>query len=217
MSDACREWRGELAATAAGRPDPAKQPGFVAHLDGCAHCRAELAELERVAATLRLVDPDRLADPPHPPATLADDVAVAVASVRRERVQASRWRSVLVGALAAAAAFLLLIGVVAVATRSDGPAGHHVAFATAPAGVEASADLTSTKWGTQVQLDVNGLAHDGDTYWLWLSTADGKRIAAGTFSGDGTVQMAAALPLDKAARIWVTDASNAVVLDARLD
>ena len=74
MSDACREWRGELAATAAGRPDPDKHSALVAHLDGCVHCREELAELERVAATLRLVDPDRLSNPPHPPATLADDV-----------------------------------------------------------------------------------------------------------------------------------------------
>ncbi len=65
-------------------------------------------------------------------------------------------------------------------------------------------------------LDVDGLAHDGDVYWLWLSTADGQRVAAGTFSGDGTVHMAAALPLGKAARIWVTDGNNAVVLDAQL-
>ena len=198
MSDACREWRGELAATAAGRPDPDKHPALVAHLDGCVHCRQELAELERVAATLRL------------------DVATAVASVRREPAQRSRWRTVAVGALAAAAAFLVMIGVVAVATRSSGPDAQHVAFAQAPPGVEASADLTPTEWGTQVALDVDGLAHDGDVYWLWLSTADGQRVAAGTFSGDGTVHMAAALPLGKAARIWVTDGNNAVVLDAQL-
>jgi hypothetical protein len=206
-----------MAATAAGRPDLEKHPGLVAHLDGCPHCREELLELERVAATLRLVDPDRLSNPPHPPATLANDVATAIASVRREHVQPSRWRSVVVGALAAAAAFLVMIGIVAVATRSDGgPGAQHVAFAQAPPGVEASADLTSTQWGTQVSLDVDGLAHDGDVYWLWLSTADGDRIAAGTFSGDGTVQLAAALPLDKAARIWVTDGKDAVVLDAQL-
>ena len=216
MSDACREWRGELAATAAGRPDPDKHPALVAHLDGCVHCREELAELERVAATLRLVDPDRLSNPPHPPATLANDVVTAVASVRREPAQRSRWRTVAVGALAAAAAFLVMIGVVAVATRSSGPDAQHVAFAQAPPGVEASADLTPTEWGTQVALDVDGLAHDGDVYWLWLSTADGQRVAAGTFSGDGTVHMAAALPLGKAARIWVTDGNNAVVLDAQL-
>ena len=216
MSDACREWRGELAATAAGRPDPDKHPALVAHLDGCVHCRQELAELERVAATLRLVDPDRLSNPPHPPATLANDVVTAVASVRREPAQRSRWRTVAVGALAAAAAFLVMLGVVAVATRSSGPDAQHVAFAQAPPGVEASADLTPTEWGTQVALDVDGLAHDGDVYWLWLSTADGQRVAAGTFSGDGTVHMAAALPLGKAARIWVTDGNNAVVLDAQL-
>ncbi|HTN79499.1 MAG TPA: anti-sigma factor [Acidimicrobiales bacterium] len=216
MSDACREWRGELAATAAGRPDPDKQAGLLAHLDGCPHCREELTELRRVATTLAIVDADRLSDPPHPPASLAGDVATAVAIERRHRARAARWRNVLVGALAAAAAFALMLGIVSVAGHGTGSVGQHVAFATAPPGVEASADLTAAKWGTQIQLSVDGLDHDGDVYWLWLSTSDGKRVAAGTFSGDGTMHMTAALPLDQAARVWVTDRSDAVVLDAQL-
>ncbi|WP_243731132.1 anti-sigma factor family protein [Modestobacter roseus] len=36
-----------------------------AHLEGCAACRAELAELTPVAARLADVDPDRLDEPPH--------------------------------------------------------------------------------------------------------------------------------------------------------
>ena len=67
MSD-CREWRGELAATAAGTTDPEKELAFTAHLDGCRHCRDELSELRRVASTLSLVDPERLVNPPRPPA-----------------------------------------------------------------------------------------------------------------------------------------------------
>ena len=216
MSDACREWRGDLAATAAGRPDPETQPGLQAHLDGCPHCREELGELQRVAASLHLVDAERLANPPQPPASLAGDVAAAIATVRRHRARSARWRNVLVGVVAAAAAFAVMLGIVAVANRGTGSVDQHVAFTTAPAGVEASADLSAADWGTQIQLSVDGLETDGDVYWLWLSTSDGKRIAAGTFSGDGTMRMTAALPLDQAARVWVTDRNNAVVLDAQL-
>ncbi len=217
MTDACREWRGELAATAAGRPDPEKQLGFTAHLDGCAHCREELGELKRVAATLERVDPERLANPARPPASLADDVADAVATLRRRKARSARWRNVFVAGLAAAAVFAVILSIVAVTVGSgDGPGGQHVAFSQVPPGVAASVDLTSADWGTQIELQVDGLGSDGDIYWLWLSTADGDRVAAGTFSGDGTVQMAAALPLSKAARVWVTDADDAVVLDAQL-
>ncbi len=106
--------------------------------------------------------------------------------------------------------------------RGDRRSGHgsktqYVAFSHAPAGVAASAELTPASWGTQIELEVAGLDGDNDIYWLWLSTEDGKRVAAGTFSGDGTVHMAAALPLDKAARVWVTNVDDAVVLDAQLD
>jgi hypothetical protein len=218
MSDACRDWRGELAATAAGQPDPDKQPGFGAHLDGCPQCREELRELGRVAATLWLVDPDRLANPPRPPVTLAQDVSDAVATVRRRKHQSARWRNVLVAGLAAAAVFAVILSIVAVTfDSSSDQTAQHVAFTSAPSGVAASADLVAADGGTQIQLKVDGLGPDGgdgDVYWLWLSTADGSRVAAGTFSGDGTMHMTAALPLDKTARVWVTDKSDAVVLDA---
>ncbi len=120
----------------------------------------------------------------------------------------------LVGGLAAAAVFAVILSIVAVTFDSSGDStAQHVAFTQAPAGVAASADLTAAEWGTQIQLQVAGLDGDGDIYWLWLSTDDGSRVAAGTFSGDGTMRMSAALPLDKAAHVWVTDKSDAVVLD----
>ena len=58
-------------------------------------------------------------------------------------------------------------------------------------------ELTEAAWGTQIALDVDGLgAEADDVYWLWLSVSDGDRVAAGTFRGDGHMQMSAALPLD---------------------
>jgi anti-sigma factor RsiW len=215
MSD-CREWRGELAATAAGAPDPDKQLALAAHLDGCRHCREELVELKRVASTLSLVDADRLANPPRPPASLAGDVVAAVAELRQQRAQSARWRNVLVSGLAAAAVFAVILSIVAVTVGKDGSGSQYVAFEQTPPGVAASVELSPASWGTAIELEVAGLDGDGDIYWLWLSTEDGERIAAGTFSGDGTVHMAAALPLDRAARVWVTNADDAVVLDTQL-
>ncbi len=215
MSD-CREWRGELAATAAGTSDPEKELAFRAHLDGCRHCRDELSELRRVAGTLSLVDPERLINPPRPPASLAGDVVAAVAEMRQRRSKSARWRSVFIGGLAAAAVFAVVLTIVAATVGGSGSKTQYVAFSQAPAGVAASAELTPASWGTQIELEVAGLDGDHDIYWLWLSTEDGDRVAAGTFSGDGTVQMAAALPLDQAARVWVTNVDDAVVLDAQL-
>ena len=87
VTDACRDWRNEIAATAAGRPDPVRATGLAAHLEGCPHCREELAELTPVAQALHLVDPDRLADPPAPPEGLGRSVVSAVAAVRRSEAR----------------------------------------------------------------------------------------------------------------------------------
>jgi hypothetical protein len=84
--------------------------------------------------------------------------------------------------------------------------------------VVASVELSETAWGTQIALDVDGLAAEtDDVYWLWLSTSDGDRVAAGTFRGDGHMQMSAALPLDDTRRVWVTDEADNVVFDAPVD
>jgi hypothetical protein len=112
----------------------------------------------------------------------------------------------------------VVAGVLALSTNRDGPDAQVVAFTTAPAGVVANVELSETAWGTQITLDVDGLASEtDDVYWLWLSASDGDRVAAGTFRGDGHMRMSAALPLDDAARVWVTDADDEVVLDATVD
>jgi hypothetical protein len=99
-------------------------------------------------------------------------------------------------------------------THSDD--GVRVDFPTA-ANVSAHATLRDREVGTEVDLDVAGLPDDG-YYWLWLTGDDGDRVAAGTFRGGShaeNVTMTAAIPLAEARRIWVTDADDAVVLDAR--
>lgn len=169
-----------------------------------------------VAQALRLVDPDRLADPP-PPEGLGRSVVSAVAAVRRSEARAARWRRAAIAAAAAAGVAAVMAGVLALSSRTEGP-DTVVAFTTAPEGVVASVELSEAAWGTRIALDVDGLATEtDDVYWLWLSAADGDRVAAGTFRGDGHMEMSAALPLDDASRVWVTDASDQVVFDAPVD
>jgi hypothetical protein len=90
-----------------------------------------------------------------------------------------------------------------------------------PTSTEAAgrAELTALETGTQVKLLASGL-DAGDWYWLWLTGEDDDRVTAGTFTGapDGDVEvtLTAALRLEEARRIWVTDGADKVVLDATL-
>jgi anti-sigma factor RsiW len=215
-SDACREMRAALGAAALGRLDPAEEVALTAHLDGCAACRAEWRELESVARALPLADPAHLSDVlPQPPTDLGDLVSTRVARERSARRTRTTRRLV----LAAAAAVLVVLALVAlVVVPGSGSSGTPVAFPTRN-GVSAHATLHNAPAGTEVSLRVTGL-HDGDAYWLWLTSDDGNRIGAGTFHGSKSplqMTMTAAIPLSAARRIWVTDADDSVVLDARLD
>ena len=119
--------------------------------------------------------------------------------------------------IAAAAAVLVLALALAVLVPRSGPSVTRISFPQTN-GVSAHASLRARTAGTEVGFHVQGL-HDGDYYWLWLTGVDGDRVAAGTFRGtpDATdLVMTAALPLQDARRIWVTDAENRVVLDQRV-
>ena len=99
--------------------------------------------------------------------------------------------------------------------RGDSAGGRRIEFA-ATAGATGSAELVSHSWGTEVSLDVDGLA-EGEVYWLWLTGDDGKRVIAGTLIGTGgsvRAVLASAIPTENARRIWMTDEDDAVVLDA---
>jgi hypothetical protein len=216
MGDACREWRGSLAASALGRIDEVEAIALRAHLDGCQLCRAELEELTAVADALPLADPAHLGDDaPEPPAGLVGQV---IDRVEHKRVQHRRgrvWR-----ALAVAAVVLVVLGVAVgvVATRNGGSGTATVVQFPLTTEGSGSARLVAHDEGTEVRLAAKGL-DDGDTYWLWLTGPDGHRVGAGTFRGTGAdvhVTLTAALPLDQAERIWVTDGSDKIVLDANI-
>jgi anti-sigma factor RsiW len=217
-TEACRDWRGALGAAAIGRMDPAEEIGLLAHLDGCAACRAELRDLTAVAHSLAAVPMENVTSAPAEPAgALAERVLESVAH-ERDVLRGRRKRRVMVGAGAFASAAAAVVALVlALGVGVGGPAaGTKVVLGSTIPGVSASATLRSEAVGTKVDVKVAGL-HPGHYYWLWVTGDDGHRIPAGTFSGtrrSTKMELLAALPLSEARRIWVTDDKHKVVLDA---
>ena len=215
-ADDCRAGRGDLAALALGRLDPDAAGRVRAHADGCAACRAELAALRGVAAALPAADLAHLDADPAPPLDLGDRI---VAAIDREAMRRPRGRRLRVAVAAIAAAVVLAVGVAAVATRDSGDRTPTMqAFAVAAPGVDARYSLQANGAGTVVRFAQSGLDPQ-QRYWLWLTDASGRRVSAGSFTGTptgGPLVLQTALPLADAKRIWLTDAADAVVLDALL-
>jgi hypothetical protein len=216
-SDACREQRPALGAFALGNAEPGEALALRAHLDGCAECRNELRELMSVAAALPLADATRVTGGPTQPSDMLAKQVLARVSTERNVVRVRRRRRIAMAVASATAVAAAIIALVLL-VPGNSPGGTRVTFPTT-AGVSAAATLRSRPVGTEVAFHVSGL-HTGEYYWLWVTGADGDRIAAGTFQGRGSastdIVMTAALPLDDARRIWVTDDHDKVVLDQRL-
>ena len=74
-----------LGVHALGHLAPAEDAAVRAHLDGCASCRTELAEIAPLRRALDGVDPERLDSPASPPPQLGDQVRRLVAAERAQR------------------------------------------------------------------------------------------------------------------------------------
>jgi hypothetical protein len=220
-AEPCRDRIGDLGAGALGRLSADESLRLASHVDGCAGCRAELAELRAAAAALAHADLSRVSDRVEPPASLAARIAERVDQERRSQLR-RRWRRAGVVATAAAAAVTATLLAAALVGGDGGERGggrrEEVAFSVAPAGTDATAVLVERRWGTEVRVALAGF-EQGDTYWLWLSGEGDERVAAGTFAGvpgEAEMVMASAMPFAEVRRVWVTDAAGTVVLDARV-
>lgn len=208
-----------IGAYVLGQLEPAERARVRAHLESCASCRAEARKLSPLAASLRSVDPDRLGPAPEPPADLGERV---VQSIRRDRRLVRRRRWVRRGAAAlAVAASLVIAFTLGGVLRPTGPVlppGEPLALTTS-AGVSANAALVRHTWGTELRLEASGL-RQGDPYAVRFVTDAGAEISAGSLIGTGakplTCSLNAALPLDDAKRVFVTDRSGTVVLDGEI-
>ena len=211
-TDACRHFQATLAMRALGRADEA-DAALDDHLAECPDCRSALEDLTEAGAAVLLADPATPRDTTHPPLDLPQRIVAQITAEDARR----RWRRV--AAVAAALVFTLAGAGFMIARHGERPT-RPAAAAIELVGSDGSgtARLTGHAWGTEVELDVEGLS-DGEVYWLWLTGDDGNRVGAGTLTGTGGPMhavLASALPAEDARRIWLTDESDAIVLDAMI-
>jgi hypothetical protein len=226
--DEHRTLREQLGAYALGQLDADARVAVRAHLDGCPACRAELAEIAPLADLLRRVDPDRLTDQAAPPAHLGEQVVRRVRAQdadrdSRQRQPASRRRAWALAAAAALVAGIVGIGVGALLDGGDEPGDvplEPVVVSELVEGVDASAELIAHTWGTEIQLEAEGLV-DGASYQAVISRADGTQVPAGTFIGTGADRMRcnlnAALLRDQATGFTVTASDGQAVITSTFD
>jgi anti-sigma-K factor RskA len=168
--------------------------------------------LEHLGRAMTNADATRLDHEPAPPPELRDRIITRLHTERAvtRRNYQRRVRRVV---LAIAAAVVIAVGAGVAVHESGG--SRPVQFASASPDAQGSFVLHQNSTGTSITFTQQGLDSD-EVYWLWLTDASGKRVAAGTFHGTSnatTVKMQAALPLDRVERVWVTDQSDATVLD----
>ena len=217
--DEHRAVRELIGAHVLGQLDPAETTALLDHLHSCARCRADVNALAPLAPLLLTVDPERLRTAPEPPRNLGDRV---VQRIRREEQSSRRRRLLRRGAAAVAVAASLIIAFsIGTTVRPSGPAlppGQPLDVSTV-AGVQANAVLVRHTWGTELRLEASGLTQ-GDPYAVRFVTDAGAEISAGSLIGTGdkrlTCSLNAALPLDDAQRVFITDRSGAVVLNGEI-
>lgn len=160
------------------------------HLARCPSCRAELAEITPVATSLRMVNPDRLAEPlPAPPPEFGD---VVLARIQAERAATARrpprWPGFAAATIAAIAG--IAIGWFAHPDPAQTVTTPLEAVAVNPTDptIDATAQLASHTWGTEIKLTATGFA-TGQPYRVVVTDSGGRRVPAGEFVGTGQDQM----------------------------
>jgi anti-sigma-K factor RskA len=191
-----------LGAYLLGGLDVADSRRFEVHLEGCADCRAELAELESLPALLDVVPvPDAVAltavqrapapaaPAPSPPRALLDELA------SRRRTSRRRWAA-LVGAVAAVC---LALGLAAGPVLNRPPQPDASYSVQAGDGLRFSVDLARKTWGTELAVNGSSMPQDG-TLSLWIRDRDGgeDRACAWTATPSGRIRVTGATPVQLA-------------------
>ncbi len=214
MADDLDDERTALAALAIGRLDEAERARVQALVERDPVLARELAELRATAELASLADPDRVdRGAIRLPDGLRDRVLAAVS-----RDRAARTRRVWIALAASVIAVGAGAGVLLRTTLGGSGVDERRLFDAVPAGVEASYTLTGESTGTRIEVTVEGL-DDGHTYVVWLTDRADTRTIAGSFRavpGTEHLTFTAAVARDDAARLWITDESNNVVLDKQL-
>jgi hypothetical protein len=203
-----REVREHLGVYALGHGTPEERAAVRAHLDGCASCRAEVAELAPLAARLADVDPDRLDETPTPPPALGQVVLARIAAEERRSARRLGVRRLAYGGAAAAvAASAFGVGWL-VRPVPEPPPLEPVALEVLDAGIEASADVIAHTWGMEVRLTGEGFAA-GQVHRVLVTDEEGNEVAAGEFLGVGAEELRCNLN----SSVLRTDAAAFAILD----
>lgn len=213
-----QELREQLGVYVLGQLEPAARAAVETHLAHCSSCRAEVAELTPVVAVLDVLGPGSF-DALTPPAELEQQVLDEVGHRRRAAVRRSRARRALGPVLVAASvAAAFGAGTWFAGPRTDPPV-IPVNLTLDQPGLSADAGLVRHTWGTELKLEAAGL-QEGQSYAVTFLADDGSSVSAGSFLGTGTrpvrCSVNAAIPVDDATRVEVTDARGDVVMDADL-
>jgi hypothetical protein len=208
-TDDHRDWRLSLGAYALGDLPADERAAMAAHLEGCPECRAELRELEGVAALLPLADPARIEAPSaRPPADLGAriEAQIAAESSREGRARRRRRFRLWAGGAAAAAAVAAVLAIVILPIGGESSPAQQVKFASLPNGMSIDATLEPHAFGTEIQMYVKGVK-SGTLCRVFLRGEDGRTYSAGSFryrwGDDSEAELSSALDLSQAAEIGV--------------
>ncbi len=208
-TDDHRDWKLSLGAYALGDLPPDERAAVAAHIEGCPECRAELRELEGVAALLPLADPARIETPAaRPPGDLGARIEAQIAAERAREGRAKRRRRLrfgLGGGVAVAAVAALLAIFVLPGGGESSPA-QEVKFGSVANGISIDATLEPHAFGTEIHMYVKGV-QSGTLCRVFLRDAHGHTFSAGSFryrwGEDSEAELSSALDLSQAAEIGV--------------
>lgn len=243
--DRHREQRELLGSFALGHLDPGERVALQAHLDGCASCQRELAEIAVLVPDLSSLDPEAVLAPAAPPLSLGAEILTVLARERQLRDRRRFRRSVLTAAAVTVGALALasggyLVGQQGADPRQTAQSGPRpttspsplatpsvppiptetIALAPTRPGVSVTdAYLIPHTWGVEVTFIADGLTR-GQTYHAAFRLTDGSTQAGGQFLGVGTkaitCNMQSAVLRRDLVRFMILDSSGRVVLTAAL-
>lgn len=207
----CEHWRGLMALDVVGQLDDAERLALDAHVEGCAECRDQRAELAGLPGALAVADPHHMETSDLPPALHQAVVTRLRADARRDR-RRRRARVVNLSAAAAVVAAAVLVGL----QPWQGAPGRTVPLTGTP-GVLASVTLVPEAWGTKVQLQETGQA-GGQVLTVSMRSSSGRWWQAGTYQTVAgrtvSVDLACAVPASSVYGVYVRNAAGRTVLRA---
>lgn len=206
---ACDDVRVLLGAYALGSLDPPEEQLVRDHLESCAACSAEFADLGRTASALALVDLADVIGPAEAPDNLPRLLAQVRAFRRRRRL----------AALAVAASVAVLAGIGGLVAGGDGelPVSEPPPVASVSAeeaGVSLAVDAWDKGWGTALRAEISGVPA-GSRCSLVAVGQDGTREIAASWVVPGSgYEGNGALTVDGAVGLRSGDVDHFAVVTA---